>query len=264
MNKSTQQILAFAFGVVFIVIMLAISIAIPYPTSFQVFTFRITLALAAAGVVAMLPGFLHFEINKFVRASGALAAFVIIYFVNPPDLTIQNKQVPGTDVFINKTLEDGGLAEYYWSQAGLKFKFPSSNWIISTKAAETGLGDMTLQHNSGKDAQIQLHVSQLDDKYRDKWPLFETNTVGIWKNTIQQFGDVQHENIFVDGRSALHISGFIKGEESGIKRVDLIYAPLGDNRLFELHLTRNISNSKEEELKSALKLILSTIHYGTT
>lgn len=262
MKKSTQQILAFIFGVAFIVVMLAISIAIPYPTNFQVFTFRITLALAAAGVVAMLPGFIHVEIHNLVRATGALAAFVIIYFVNPPEFAVQNKQLPGTDVFVNKTLEDGGLVEYYWSQAGLKFRFPAKNWTISTKAAETGLGDMTLQHASGKDAQIQLHVSQLDDKYRDKWPLFEKNTVGIWSNTIKQFGEVGSDNIYVDGRSAFHIAGLIRGQESGLKRVDLIYAPLGDNRLFEIHLTRNLNSTHEEDLAKALKLILSTVHFG--
>ncbi len=262
MKKSTQIIIAFCFGVVFISVMLILSVAIPYPTDFQLFTFRVTLALAAGGIAAMLPGFMSVEISNYVRAGGALAAFVTVYFLNPPAMTVQNRQISGADVFVNKTKEDGKLAEYYWSQADLKFRFPSAGWQISTKAAQTGLGDMALQHSSDKNAQIQLHVSQLDDKYRDKWSLFKQNTESIWTNTINQFGDVKSEDIYVDGRSSFHISGFIRGQEEGLKRVDLIYSPLGDNRLFEAHLTRNVEHPQEPQLSDALKLILSTIHYG--
>jgi len=262
MKKSTQIIIAFGFGVVFITAMLVLSIAIPYPTDFQLLTFRVTLALAAGGIAAMLPGFMSVEISNYVRAGGALAAFVAVYFVNPPELTVQNTPVPGSDVFVNKTKEDNALVEYYWRQADLKFKFPSDGWNISTKAAQTGLGDMTLQHISGKDAQIQIHVSQLDDKYRDQWSLFKSNTEGIWQNTIKQFGDVKSEDIYIDGRNSFHISGYILGQEGGLKKVDLMYAPLGDNRLFEVHLTRNNTNQQEAQLSDALKLILSTVHYG--
>lgn len=262
MKKSTQIAVAFGFGVVFITVMLVLSVAVPYPTDFQLLTFRVTLALAAGGVAAMIPGFMSVEISNYIRAGGALAAFVVVYFINPPALTVQGTKVPGSDVFVNKTKEDEGLAEYYWRQADVKFKFPSAGWKISTKAAQTGLGDMTLQHSSGKDAQIQIHVSQLDDKYRDKWDLFKANTEGLWTNTIKQFGEVKSEDIYVDGRSSFHISGYLLGQERGLKKVDLVYAPLGDNRLFEVHLTRNDTNHEEAQLSNALKLILSTVHFG--
>lgn len=86
MDKRQQQILAYAFGVSFLVVMLAIAIFIPKPTPSQFVTFRVVLSLAAAGVAAMIPGFLHVQVSTFVRASGALAVFAIVYFYNPPQL----------------------------------------------------------------------------------------------------------------------------------------------------------------------------------
>ncbi|MXW93319.1 MAG: hypothetical protein F4114_17425 [Rhodospirillaceae bacterium] len=168
-------------------------------------------------------------------------------------------RTPG--LFIRSTQEDEELVEYHWKQANLWFRFPKQGWAISTKAAEAGLGDMTLEHISGKDAQIQLHVSILDEKYRRNWEKFQTNTTDLWEGTISQFGSVENREIFVDGRSGFRIAGKIKGQEHGLKKVDLIYVPLGDNRLLEIHLTRNTQHKKESELEKALELILSTVKF---
>jgi hypothetical protein len=82
-TKKSQQSTAFAFGAVFVVAMLVLAIAFPNPTPFQYTVFRIVLALAIAGVAAMIPGFLEVEISGRIRAGGALAFFVIVYFYNP-------------------------------------------------------------------------------------------------------------------------------------------------------------------------------------
>ncbi len=261
MSKSMQIAVAFAFGVVFVTVMLTIAIAIPFPSGFQLLTFRVTLALAAGGVAAMLPGFLNVEVKTFIRASGASAAFTIIYFFNPAELPTQGTPTQSPGLFVVRTGEDAGLVEYYWKQAGLRFRFPKNGWTIATKAAEAGLGDMTLQHTSGKDAQIQLHVSVLDDKYRNDWEEFETNTVDLWKGTISQFGPFESQSIFVNGRSSLRIRGVIKGQVNGLKQVTMIYAPLGDNRLFEILLTRNTDSVFESELSRAFELIASTVEF---
>ena len=261
MSTSTQIICAFAFGAVFIVVMLIIAIRIPYPSGFQILTFRVTLALAAGGIAAMLPGFLNVDIPIGVRAGGALAAFAAIYFVNPASMNVQGSPTDVPGVFVLKLEEDQGLVEYYWKQADVRFRFPADGWDISTKAAQAGLGDMTLQHKSGKDAQIQLHVSALDEKYRGEWKQFQINTVSIWEGTIKQFGPFHSEEIFVDGRSAFTIRGSIKGEIQGFKKVDLIYAPLSDNRLLEMHLTRDDTHSQDSDLTRAYDLITSTIKF---
>ncbi len=85
-----EKIGAFAFGIIFIVTMLIIAAIFPEPTDFQIFIFRVVLALAASGIGAVMPGFLHVEWDQkylpYIRAGGAIALFVIVYLVNPPGL----------------------------------------------------------------------------------------------------------------------------------------------------------------------------------
>ena len=87
MQKPSERIVAFVFGVVFVLIILALAIWKPNPSSFQYTVFRIVLALAAAGVAAMLPGFVEFTIPGWIRAGGALAVFLIVYFYSPVAMT---------------------------------------------------------------------------------------------------------------------------------------------------------------------------------
>lgn len=71
-----QLIAAFTFGVVFVVVILAIVLWVPEPSAFQAFAFRVVLALAAAGIGAVVPGFIVARIGNVVRAGGAIALFV--------------------------------------------------------------------------------------------------------------------------------------------------------------------------------------------
>ena len=82
----TQQLLAFTFGVVFVLALLLLAFLIKEPTPFQYTTFRVVLALAAAGVAAMIPGFIHVSVADWLRAGGALAVFVVVFFNNPAAL----------------------------------------------------------------------------------------------------------------------------------------------------------------------------------
>lgn len=85
--QAAQIIVAFVFGVAFVITLLVLAIKFPKPTPFQYTTFRVILALAAAGVAAMIPGFISLEVNApaglLIRAGGALAVFVVVYYVNP-------------------------------------------------------------------------------------------------------------------------------------------------------------------------------------
>lgn len=83
-----QLIGAFTFGVVFLVVILAIAMFKPYPTPFEYTVFRIVLSLAAAGVGAILPGFIDVSFKNWLRAGGALALFLVVYFYNPTDAII--------------------------------------------------------------------------------------------------------------------------------------------------------------------------------
>lgn len=52
-------LLAFVFGVVFVTALLTLAVLFSEPTPFQYTVFRIVLALAAAGVAAVIPGILN-------------------------------------------------------------------------------------------------------------------------------------------------------------------------------------------------------------
>jgi hypothetical protein len=87
---AVQIVVAFVFGVAFIVTLILLAIRFPRPTPFQYNVFRTVLSLAAAGVAAMVPGFIDVQIGTtaklLIRAGGALAVFVIVFFFNPAKL----------------------------------------------------------------------------------------------------------------------------------------------------------------------------------
>jgi len=85
-----EKIAAFAFGVVFLLLMIVIAIFIKNPTHFQYKFFQVALALAAAGVGAVIPGLIQVEVNQkympLIRAGGAIALFILVYMVDPPGI----------------------------------------------------------------------------------------------------------------------------------------------------------------------------------
>lgn len=84
---SIEIVLAFVFGVAFLITLIIIAVFIHNPTPFQDRVFRIVLALSASGIAANLPGFLNIDLNSgkgiVIGAGGAIAVFVIVYFFTP-------------------------------------------------------------------------------------------------------------------------------------------------------------------------------------
>jgi len=84
--SAKERVMSYVFGVVFVVAVLVAAVVFPDPSAFQYLVFRWVMSLAAAGVGAVLPGFLMIEgtIGKFaIRSGGAVALFVVVYFLNP-------------------------------------------------------------------------------------------------------------------------------------------------------------------------------------
>lgn len=67
-------------------LLLRIAFVAPNPTEFQLLAFRVFLALGAAGVGALPPGFMEVEHKGLLRAGGATAFFALVYLVNPASL----------------------------------------------------------------------------------------------------------------------------------------------------------------------------------
>src|SRR3990172_5274795 len=80
-------IVSVSSGLVFIAVLLIIAVFIPKPSTFQIFVFRVVLALASAAFGATIPGFLKIQVplwaKGLISAGGALGLFVLIYTVNP-------------------------------------------------------------------------------------------------------------------------------------------------------------------------------------
>lgn len=85
-SHTLQLIVAFSFGVIFVIALIILAVMFPNPTPFQYTVFRVVLAVAIAGVTAMIPGFLRVTVSNWIRAGGALAVFVLVYFYNPAAL----------------------------------------------------------------------------------------------------------------------------------------------------------------------------------
>lgn len=85
-HRQIERYLAIGFGVFFVVALLALAVFFPTPSAFQYTVFRTVLALAAAGVASMIPGFLEIQWGNLVRAGGALGVFVVLYFLSPAQL----------------------------------------------------------------------------------------------------------------------------------------------------------------------------------
>lgn len=123
-----EKIAAFVFGVIFVTALLSIAIVFPEPTPFQYQVFRIILALACAGVAAVIPGLLDLRTDSLmglvIRAGGALAVFVLVYLVNPAQLVVPaperietrggvaaGRDIQGSTITITRPNEGSGEAK---------------------------------------------------------------------------------------------------------------------------------------------------------
>ena len=84
-----QLITGLIIGCVFALIILISVIFIPNPTSTQFFIFRGVFAISLAAIATVIPGLLNVESRFqgfYIKATGAIAVFVIVWLLNPPAL----------------------------------------------------------------------------------------------------------------------------------------------------------------------------------
>jgi hypothetical protein len=88
-TPSWQLITGIIIGVLFSLLILALAIIIPSPTPTQFFIFRGMFAVSLSAIAAIIPGLLNIE-SRFhkmsIRATGAIAIFILVWLLNPPAL----------------------------------------------------------------------------------------------------------------------------------------------------------------------------------
>lgn len=82
-SQNVDRWFAFAFGVIFVSVLLYLATMVTNPSALAIRVYVTVLALAAAGVGAILPGFIEIRYKGYLRAGGALALGVLVY-VNEP------------------------------------------------------------------------------------------------------------------------------------------------------------------------------------
>jgi len=171
-----EKVAVFAFGVVFITALLAVALFFKDFTPESYSIFRIIIALAAAGIGAVIPGFLDVQMKGFLRAGGAMALFVIVYFFSPPP-PIAPPPPPNPNAAIEKLIDkvepqtsarptaeewmnliDRFQYEQAWDTGAKSMQYSYSRKGINDVFTETRtpLGTVRVRRPQGVDAMTQL------------------------------------------------------------------------------------------------------------
>ena len=85
-----ERVSIFAAGFVLISALIWIALIVPQPTDFQYTVFRIVLALSGAAFAALIPGSIDLKYRGAIRAGGAVAVLVIVFFFKTAPPTSSN------------------------------------------------------------------------------------------------------------------------------------------------------------------------------
>lgn len=121
MTPTHERIAVFFFGVVFLTVMLVLAVFFPTPSAFQYLVFKVTLGLAAAGIAALIPGFLEVNIPTWLKAGGALAVFALVMYKSPADL-VSTPPLPAATVEIQVDPDTVGIAASAYHPVTYRFR----------------------------------------------------------------------------------------------------------------------------------------------
>jgi hypothetical protein len=82
-SKKNNQHIPLIVGIGLMLLIAVFAYFVPLPSSWQQGVFLTILALAAAGIAAIIPGFIEVQYKGLLRAGGAIAVFCIVYFFKP-------------------------------------------------------------------------------------------------------------------------------------------------------------------------------------
>lgn len=187
----------FSFGVIFALIMILIAITVPRPTEFQQLVFRVVLALAAAGVAPLLPGFLTIKYKNILRAGGALAVFAIVYFVNPATFVIAKP--PTNAILPTDPFEIIFMYDRHGTLVANSYDFPVSD-IRKNKSGTEFLELLGKLPNLPKDSLANSTIFRTSDEKiltKNHTNVLEGDNLGVLvipKSAIEKYDD--HHSAF--------------------------------------------------------------------
>lgn len=84
----TSEIIVLTIGIISMITVFITILKYPNPTKPQLQVFRVLLALSAACIASVIPGYVNLETKTHLvmSAGGAIAIFILVYVVNPPEL----------------------------------------------------------------------------------------------------------------------------------------------------------------------------------
>ncbi len=134
-------------GIGLTVAILLLVIFIPCPSASQYLVFRIIIALAAAGLTAVIPGIININLTNGVMAGGAIAIFAVVYFFDPASSVGEGKCANETfvlTVFVHgkggledKILKGQGMVSVYLNSRYEKVKIDEDGKAIFTEISPT-------------------------------------------------------------------------------------------------------------------------------
>ncbi|MBU1188841.1 MAG: DUF4019 domain-containing protein [Gammaproteobacteria bacterium] len=208
----TETILAFAFGAVALTMLFVIAI-FGDPNPLLITVSRVTLALACAGIAVVLPGIIDVDVsptsNLAIRAGGALAVLVLVYFFNPPTLlttsTTDKIPDPPTSDFTKKVdswleIVDSGDYETAYKEASpsLKESFSQEQFATAISNYIKPLGALQERTLSG-----YRNFTRTPDGRVGQFRTADYKT--IFENGPEQFEQVAVEAIDDEWRVFAHV-----------------------------------------------------------
>ncbi|QHF04341.1 hypothetical protein N015_18780 [Pseudomonas asturiensis] len=167
--------ISFVFGVVFLVAVIVIAIILPNPTDFQYVIFRLVASLSAAGVVAVMSGFIEVKFGSWLRAGGALAVFAAVFWTNPAEKITSNRPsetVPEQNLPVNPPIPYQPKLEYRKVSKHIKDYRPDTNVEVATIELEyvevSGLGDAYLEKKINSQIRHGIGVNESFDGTEDR------------------------------------------------------------------------------------------------
>jgi hypothetical protein len=146
-----DKILAFVFGVFFVSILLVIARSDRQPSPIGILIYRVVLALAAAGIGAVIPGMIDVNISPVIRAGGAIALFVIVYWFKPADLVAGPRNAaeePAGKPSSKSKTHKGQLGQQPPSQNAERFESMERFKVLAGQSHKGQLGQLSPSQNA--------------------------------------------------------------------------------------------------------------------